>query len=105
MNMTLASFEISRLSGASLRFFIRDLIDIDGDPVVAPDTKVLSLCDDAGTEITAGTVLQDPADTNTFYADMTLPTVTRRRRYTLKASSSKNSHNFRAIGYIWVDPF
>lgn len=99
------SFEITRLSGTTMRFIVDDLTDIAGQPVTSGANITINLYDQNNVLITTGSVGQnaDP-DNDTYYADITLPTVTRTTPYTIQATGSKNGADYKDVGIVWVEP-
>lgn len=100
-----ASFEITRLSGVTMRFIVDDLTDILGQPVTSGAGVAINLYDQNGVLVATGSVGQnaDP-DNDTYYADITLPTVTRVTPYTVRATGTKNGAEYKDVGIVWVEP-
>lgn len=99
------SFEITRLGGATIRFKVNNLTDVDGTAITSGGNVTINLYDKNDELVETGTVTQDPTDTDSYYCDINLPAVTRVTRYTAKASASKSSRNYRDVGVVWVVPF
>lgn len=98
-----ASFTITKLSGKTIRFIVDDLTDIDGNAVTDVVGLTINLYDQNETLVTTGSVQQaDAPDDDTYYADITLPTVTRPTKYLVRASGAKNTAVYKDLGIIWV---
>ena len=98
-------FEVTMLSGTSVRFTLADVVDLDNDDVTSLDTISINLYDNNDEIAATGTVVADPVDENTWYTDIILPTVTRTQQYRLKAAAEKSTVQLREFGIVWVAPF
>ena len=101
----MTSFTITRLPGASLRLKVTDLTDINGEPVTSGASVAINLYDQNNALVITGTVEQENApDDATYYADITLPQVTRPTKYVARATGSRDDETYKDIGIIWVVP-
>jgi hypothetical protein len=100
-----ASFETTQLAGKTLRFTVSNLVDVDGDEVTTGGNVTINLYTEHDELSVTGTVAPDDADANTYHAEITLPAVTRKRRFVVKAAASKNSRVYRDLGVVWIEPF
>jgi 2-keto-4-pentenoate hydratase len=82
---------------------VSGLTDIDDQPVVDGADVAINLYDQNNVLVETGMVVQaDSPDNDTYYADITLPDVTRPTKFVAKASGSQSTSEYRDIGTVWV---
>ena len=100
------TFETTELGGKTIRFSIDDFSASDGTEITSDATVTINLYDQNDTLVTVGSVQQyPPPDASTYYADITLPMVTRITLYVAKLKGVYNTKNYESIGWVWVAPF
>jgi hypothetical protein len=96
---------ITVLGGQSKRFSITDVLDADGTPVTSGATVTINLYDGTDALVVMGSVQQRAApNDNTYYTDITLPTVTRISQYVVKGMVIKTGQTWKDEGDVWVTP-